>query len=80
MTEAQIFGDLHGIFADIFKQSDITLTTELSARGVPGWDSLRYVSVLVATEEHFGVELEPEDLEGVTLVRDLVKTIARNSR
>jgi acyl carrier protein len=36
--------------------------------------------VLVATEEHFGVELEPEDLEGVTLVRDLVKTIARNSR
>jgi acyl carrier protein len=78
MTEAQIFGELHQIFAGIFKRSDIRLSTELSAHGVPGWDSLRFASVMVATEERFGIEIEPEDLEGVKRVRDLVKTIAEN--
>ena len=75
MSEAEIYQALDGIFAEIFKRP-IELKPELAARDVPGWDSFRFVSILMAAEDHFSIKLPPAALDNLANVGDLVHAIA----
>ena len=48
----------------------------LSAKDVPGWDSFRQVSIIMATEAHFGVRLDDEDIDGLSCMSDIVRSVA----
>jgi acyl carrier protein len=76
MTEADIYQGLQGVFNKVFRREDIKLTPGLSAKDVPGWDSFRFVSLIMATEEHFTIKLDTDELENLTNIGDLVKVIA----
>jgi len=78
MTEADIYDGLHGIFAKVFRRNDLKLTPELSAADVPGWDSFRYLSIIMDSEEFFRIKLKRADVDELKNVGDLVKAIARH--
>ena len=78
MSEAEIYQDLDGIFAQVFRRR-IELKPELTAKEVPGWDSFRMVSLIMATEEHFRIKLPPADLDKLANVGDLVRAIAKQA-
>ncbi len=76
MSDAEIYAVLDGIFARVFRRH-IDLHPALTAKEVPGWDSFRFVSIIMATEEHFHIKLPADDLDDLANVGDLVRIIAK---
>jgi acyl carrier protein len=79
MSEAEVYAGLTEIFRDVFLRDDLTLTPELSAADVPGWDSFRMIEIIMAAEERFGVKLSTREIEGLTQVGDLARLILRKA-
>jgi acyl carrier protein len=51
-----IASDIFGVRADI-------ITAESSPETIENWDSMQHLNLVLAIEEKFGVQLEPEDIE-----------------
>jgi acyl carrier protein len=54
---------LRRIAGDIFGQPSESLAPASSPESIEGWDSVHHLSLVLAIEEHFGVEIEPEEFE-----------------
>jgi acyl carrier protein len=72
-----IHAALTAIFAKVFRREDLVLTRELTAAQVPGWDSFRYVSLIMATEERFHIKFTDDDIDDLKNVGDLMDAVAR---
>jgi acyl carrier protein len=75
MQETEILDQLTEVFQDVFDSDDITLTPELTPSEIPGWDSARYITLVVATEARFRVRFDPAELESMKTVGDFVRRI-----
>jgi acyl carrier protein len=75
-TEAEIYPALTTIFHDVFLRDDLTLTPELTAKDVQGWDSFKQIEIIMASEEEWKIRFSTRELDGLRCVGDLVKTIA----
>lgn len=64
-TEAEIYADLTEIFHDVFMRDDIRLTPELTAKGVPGWDSFKQIEIIMASEEKWGIKFNTRKLDAL---------------
>ena len=76
LSDAEIYQALAGIFTNVFKRR-VELNPALTAPEVPGWDSFRFLSIIMATEDHFHIKLPAADLDEFKNVGDLVRAIAR---
>lgn len=75
-TEAEIYPALTTIFRDVFLRDDLTLTPELSAHDVQGWDSFKQIEIIMASEEHWKIRFSTRELDALRCVGDLARTIA----
>lgn len=75
MQERQIQDTLTEVFQDVFDNDSIVLTPDLTPGEIPGWDSARYITLVVATESRFGIRFEPAELEAMRTVGDFVRRI-----
>jgi acyl carrier protein len=75
-TDADIYGALTTIFHDVFLREDLTLTPELNARDVQGWDSFKQIEIIMASEEHWKIRFTTRELDALRCVGDLARTIA----
>jgi acyl carrier protein len=75
MTEKEIYLTLTDVFQDVFDNDTIVLSPELTPGEIPGWDSARYITLIVATEARFKVRFQPTDLEALKTVGDFVQRI-----
>jgi acyl carrier protein len=80
LQESEIYAALQPMFNKIFRRQDIPLSPELTGSQVPGWDSFKYVKLVIAAEDHFGVTLDDVGLGDIKNIGDLVKLIAARSR
>jgi acyl carrier protein len=76
MSDTDVYAGLQKIFDAVFRRS-VPITPELTARDVPGWDSFRYVSIIAATEEHFGIKFLDADIDELRNVGDLASAVQR---
>jgi acyl carrier protein len=51
------------IASDIFGVPVDKVTAESSPETIENWDSMQHLNLVLAVEEKFGVQLEPEDIE-----------------
>ena len=79
-TEAEIYGNLTEIFHDVFMRDDITLSPELTAKGVQGWDSFKQIEIIMASEEKWGIKFNTRELDALRTVGDLAKKIETKAR
>ncbi len=79
MNEADIYTALTEVFHEVFADDALVLTPALKANDVPGWDSMKMVSILVATEERFGIQMRSREVDGLSCVGDLVRLIAKKA-
>ena len=80
MTEqAKIYADLTEIFNDVFMRDDMSLTPQLSASDVAGWDSFKQIGIMVSVEERFGIKLNTREIDGLRNVGDLAEVIAKKT-
>jgi acyl carrier protein len=75
-TEAEIYPTLTTIFHDVFLRDDLTLTAELNAKDVQGWDSFKQIEIIMASEEQWKIRFTTRELDALRCVGDLVRTIA----
>lgn len=75
MSQDLLIARLQPIFREIL-DPDLVLTEDLDASKVPEWDSLNHISLIVAIESEFGVELSAEELATLLTVGDMARLLA----
>ena len=78
-TEGEIYPALTTIFHDVFLRDDLTLSAEMSAKDVAGWDSFKQIEIIIAVEQQFSIHLSPREIDGLSCVGDLVSVIAKKT-
>jgi len=60
---ASTFEQVRNVASDIFGIPADKITAESSPETIENWDSMQHLNLVLAIEEKFGVQLEPEDIE-----------------
>jgi acyl carrier protein len=60
---ASTFEQVRNVASDIFGIPPDKITAESSPETIENWDSMQHLNLVLAIEEKFGVQLEPEDIE-----------------
>ena len=66
---------LTNVFRAIFKRADLVLRDELTARDVPGWDSLNHINLIIQTEQEFRIRFSNAEVTTLRNVGDLKRLI-----
>jgi len=72
MTE-YIFDQVRQIAANVFNVPLEKVTIKSSSTTIENWDSLQLLNLVLALEQEFGVQFEPEDIEQMISVELIVK-------
>ena len=75
MTETEILAALTEVLREAFGDDALTVTPETTAKDVPGWDSIRMVSILIAVEDRFGIKTRSREIDRLRSVGDFVALI-----
>jgi acyl carrier protein len=75
MDKPQIYARLKEIFEDVFDEESITVTPELSAKDVEGWDSLAHIRLLLTVEKAFKIKFSTSEVAKLENVGELVALI-----
>jgi acyl carrier protein len=59
----------------VFDEEGITVTPELSADDVEGWDSLTHVRLIMTVQKAFKIRFSSSEISKLERVGDLVKLI-----
>jgi acyl carrier protein len=57
------FEQVRSVASDIFGIPAEKITADSSPETIENWDSMQHLNLVLAIEEKFGVQLEPEDIE-----------------
>ena len=60
---ASTLEQVRNIASDIFGVSADKISPESSPETIENWDSMQHLNLVLAIEEKFGVQLDPEDIE-----------------
>ena len=69
---ADIYVTLTDIFQRVFGQGQGAVTADMTSHTIAGWDSFKYVRVILELEAAFGIELDGPEIDDVRDVGDLV--------
>ncbi len=73
--DGEIYAALDAIFRNVFDDEALTLTPQTAADQVPGWDSMKMVSIILAVERQFGITLRSREVDRLRTVGDLVDVV-----
>jgi len=75
VTEAEIYAGLTEVFHDTFGDANLVLTPQLAADQVPGWDSVKMVTIILGVEQRFDVRLRSREVDKLKNVGDLAELV-----
>lgn len=75
MNEMQIYTRLTKIFQDVLDDDSISLTPQLTAKEVDGWDSLTHIRIMLTVERAFKTKFSTSEIGKLKNVGDLVALI-----
>ena len=75
MTREELQAQLTEIFRKVFKNPELILNDELTAKDVKGWDSLNHINLIVATEKSFKIKFTTKEIQGLPNVGKLIDVI-----
>ncbi len=74
---ASTFEQVRNVASDIFRVPADKITAESSPETIESWDSMQHLNLVLAVEEKFGVQLEPEDIEQMKSVGAVAELVER---
>ena len=75
MERNEIVEKLTPIFREVFSQSDLVLTDEMTANDVENWGSLTNMTMMAQVEETFGIQFKLKELKKLDCVGNLLTAI-----
>ena len=79
MIHEEITGTLKTVFQNVFDESDITITREMTAQDVESWDSLHHIQLISEVERAFKIKFKLREVMGMKSVGDLIDLIDRKT-
>lgn len=73
----KIIDELTTVFEEVFDQKGLRLVPETTANDIDGWDSMSHVTMLMAVEDHFGIEFKPYEIANLVNVGALLALIEK---
>jgi acyl carrier protein len=70
-----VIDELTKVFEEVFDQNGLKLSPETTANDIEGWDSMSHVTMLMAVEEHFGIEFKPYEIANLVNVGALISLV-----
>jgi acyl carrier protein len=80
---ASTFEQVRSVASDIFGVPADEVTADSSPETIDNWDSMQHLNLVLAIEEKFGVQLDPEDIEqmkNIGAVTELVEKLQSAAR
>jgi acyl carrier protein len=77
MERTEIVSKLQGIFRNVLESDSFTISDNLTANDVEGWDSLSHMMILSEIEKHFSVKFKFADIRKMKNIGDMIEAIAR---
>jgi acyl carrier protein len=77
MMASTTFDKVRAVSADIFQVPPGQITPASSPETIENWDSVQHLNLVLALEEQFGVQFEPEEMDqmkSIGGVAELVET------
>jgi len=68
-----------GIAADVLRIDKTSLTPESSPQSIESWDSVQHLNLVLAIEEQFRLQFEPEEMDGMKNIGAIAALVARKS-
>jgi acyl carrier protein len=68
----ELDADLQSVFREVFNQPTLTITREMKAADVSGWDSLKHIELIVAVESRFKVKFRTAEIGRLKNIGDLI--------
>lgn len=75
MDETQIYPKLTEIFRNVFDDDTLEAIPTLTAKDVPGWDSLRNIRLMLTIERAYGVRFSATEIGRLQNVGDLARLV-----
>ena len=69
------FEDVRAIAADVLQVPPQRITPESSMTTIETWDSLQHLNLILALEQRFDLQFEPEEIERMTSIRQIVAVV-----
>ena len=63
---------MNHIFREVFDDEDISISPNMTANDIDGWDSLSHVNLIVAIETRFNIRFSQKELLTLKNVGDLL--------
>ncbi|HWB82780.1 MAG TPA: acyl carrier protein [Bryobacteraceae bacterium] len=61
----EILSEVCSIAGDLFEKDPRSLTAGSSPEDVEKWDSVQHLNLVLALEERYGIQFEPEEMDGM---------------
>jgi acyl carrier protein len=74
---ASVFEQVRNVASDIFGIPADKITAESSPETIENWDSMQHLNLVLAVEEKFGVQLDPEDIEQMKNIGAVAKLVEK---
>ncbi len=75
MQTVHVYGELTGIFREVFDDDTIVLTPETTAADVRDWDSANHVTLVVSIETRLKIRFKTFELESLHNVGHLAALV-----
>jgi acyl carrier protein len=70
-----VFERVCGIAADVLNVHGTAITADASPETIEGWDSLQHLNLVLALEQEFGVQFEPEEIDEMNSIDRILRVL-----
>ena len=75
MESNEVYRRLNEVFRNVFDDSNLVISPEMTANDVDGWDSLRHVRLMLSVERAFDIKVSAYEVNKLKDVAQLAKLI-----
>jgi acyl carrier protein len=72
---SQLFERVRGIAADVLQVPAAQLTPDSSTETVESWDSVHHLNLVLALEQEFDLQFEPEEMDQMHSISHIVNVL-----
>lgn len=70
-----LLNQVQQIVSDIFNVPMEQVTVESSPDTIESWDSLKHIELVMALEQHMGIEIMPEEIAEMGKIEDIIRIV-----
>lgn len=70
-----VFERVRGIAADVLKLPGNQITAQSSPETIEGWDSVQHLNLVLALEQEFNVQFEPEEIDQMSSIERILTVL-----